>query len=160
MKNNIYKLILILIPLISFGGCYTILWSPEEQLPSENNNSQIYYSEPYYGDYGYYYDYPWWINEYPVYVTPAPSKSNERTPEESTFRNGEARNTPDSNRPIINTKPPSRNGDSNNNSSTVSKTNSSNNSSEQTKATDNSRSNNSSSRRNDNGSRNSGGGRR
>lgn len=148
----------------TLGGCYTVLWSPEEQLPSENNN-QIFYSEPYYGEYNYYYDYPWWITGRQVYITPTESQSTLRSSTGSTVRNNNgSRSNPDNNGSIIRNDSPSRSRDNNDNSGSVSKTTTNNNSSnsgEQTRSSGNSRSNEgNNSARNNNGNRNSGNGRR
>ncbi len=161
MNKYLIKIILIMVTVISFGGCYTVLWSPDQQLPSESNN-QIYYSEPYYGEYNYYYDYPWWITARQLYITPPPSQSTERSAGTTSIRdNNGSRNTLENNRPVINTSPPTRGSNSNDSSGSVSKTSSNNNSGEQTRSSENSRStegNNSA--RNNNGNRNSGNGRR
>jgi hypothetical protein len=164
MKKYIIKSILILTVTISFGGCYTVLWSPEEQLPSENNN-QIYYSEPYYGDYNYYYDYPWWLRGPRGYIAPvetpsSTSQSIQRTSGTVRDNNG-SRSTPENDRPIVNTKPPSRSSQPKDNSGSASKTSSDNNSGQQTRSSDNSRSSDgNNSARNNNGNRNSESGRR
>jgi hypothetical protein len=162
----LFRLIL-LVTAISFGGCYTILWSPQEQLPSENNN-QVFYSEPYYGNYNYYYDYPWWITGRQLYITPTPVPSQSpviNSTGTNSVRNANGtRNNPDNNGSIIRTGTPSRNSESNDNS--ASKTNTttnsnSNNSGEQTRSSGNSRSNDgNNSARNNNGNRDSGNGRR
>jgi hypothetical protein len=163
----LFRLILV-VTAISFGGCYTILWSPQEQLPSENNN-QVFYSEPYYGNYNYYYDYPWWITGRQLYITPTPVPSQSpviNSTGTNSVRNANGtRNNPDNNGSIIRTGTPSRNSESNDNS--ASKTNTtttnsnSNNSGEQTRSSGNSRSNDgNNSARNNNGNRDSGNGRR
>lgn len=156
----IIKFILI-ITVMSFGGCYTILWSPQEQLPSKNT-SQVFYSEPYYGEYNYYYDYPWWVTENPVYITPSPSQSQERNSTPASVRdNNGSRNNPDNNGSIIRTAIPSRSSPDNSSVSKTSTDNNSNNSGEQTRSSGNSRSNEgNNSARNNNGNRNSGNGRR
>ena len=170
--KHLIKLVLIIM-VISFGGCYTVLWSPQEQLPTENNN-QIFYSEPYYGDYNYYYDNPWWITAAPLYVTPpAETQPSERGSSAtsvdrnsnvtSTRDNNGSRNTPDNNGSVIRTGTPSRNSNSSNDNP-VSKNNSNNNSnssSQQARPSENSRSNDgNNSARNNNGNRNSGNERR
>ncbi len=178
MKKNILKLILIITVVISFGGCYTILWSPDEQLPSGNNSSensenidQIYYSEPFYGDYNYYYGHPWWITRHPMYLPPTQNENVDKGNGVNTIRdnntirnNNGTRNTTDNNRPIINTGPPVKSSSNNNNDSSgsVSKTssNNNNNSGEKTRASEGSRTNDDNSARNNNGSRNSGNGRK
>ncbi len=169
--KHLIKLVLTII-VISFGGCYTVLWSPQEQLPSENN-TQVYYSEPYYGEYNYYYDNPWWIIERPLYVTPpSETQSSERSGATSIDRNSNvtstrdnngSRNTPDNNGSVIRTGTPSRNSNSSydNPVSKNDSNNNSNNSGQQTRSSENSRSNEgNNSARNNNGNRNSGNERR
>jgi hypothetical protein len=168
--KHLIKLALIVM-LIYFGGCYTVLWSPQEQLPSENN-TQVYYSEPYYGEYNYYYDNPWWITARPLYVTPPEeTQSSERSRNATSIdgnsnvtstprNNNGSRNNPDNNGSVIRTATPSRNSNSSDNNP-VYKNNTSNNSGEQTRSSENSRSNEgNNSARNNNGNRNSGNGRR
>jgi hypothetical protein len=162
MKKYLVKIILVIV--ISFGGCYTVLWSPEEPLPSENIN-QIFYSEPFYGGYNYYYDYPWWITGRQEYITPYQTQSSERSSTGSSVRNSNGfRENPDNNNPIIRNDSPTRSSRSNDNSGSVSKTNSDNNSgssTEQTRSSGISRSNEgNNSARNNNGNRNSGNERR
>jgi hypothetical protein len=158
MKKNIIKIIMILIIAITFGGCYTVLWQPEESLPNESYN-QIYYSEPYYGDYNYYYDYPWWLTIGPPANITQP-KNNERGSGATIIRNGGERNTQSGERPIINTSSPTKSSSSDTSSQPAAKRSSDNNSSTQSRSSDNSRNDNSGSTRNNNGSRNSGNGRK
>jgi hypothetical protein len=175
MKTIRFKLILLITMVISFGGCYTILWSPEEQLPSGNyssedteNNDQIYYSEPFYGEYNYYYGHPWWVTRHQIYSPPIKDENIDKGNAVNTIRdnntirnNNGTRNTTDNNRPIINTGPPVKSSNNNDSSGSVSKTNSSsNNSGEKSRSTEGSRSNNDNSARNNDGSRNSGNGRK
>lgn len=65
MKNNFLNLAALLLLTFSITGCYTVIWDPSQpQLPERNNNGvyEGYYSDPYYGDYAYYYDSPWWFD--------------------------------------------------------------------------------------------------
>ena len=43
------------------SGCYTVIWMPEDEFPSEIATNE-YYPETYYGDYYSFYDYPWWLS--------------------------------------------------------------------------------------------------
>ena len=170
--KHLIKIVLIAI-VISFGGCYTVLWSPQEPIPSENNN-QVYYSEPYYGDYNYYYDNPWWITAAPLYVTPhsetqssgrgGSATSIDRNSNVTSTRNKDgSRNTPDNNGSIIRTGTPSRNSNTSNDNPVYKNdsNNNSNNSGQQARPSENSRSNEgNNSARNNNGNRNSGNERR
>lgn len=54
-----------MILIISVTGCYTVIWDPSQpQLPrAENNNEDTgFYADPYYGQYAYFYDSPWWYD--------------------------------------------------------------------------------------------------
>ena len=154
--KHIIRLSLLLM-FLTFGGCYTVLWSPEEPLPPENN-SQIYYSEPYYGEYNYYYDYPWWIIGRQDYISPAEGESASRSSTGSAARdNNGFRTNPGNSGSIIRNDSPSRSSQPNDNSGTVSKTrdnNNSNNPGGQTRSSENSRTNEgNNSARNNNGIR-------
>jgi hypothetical protein len=97
---------------INLVGCYTVLWTPDKEFPTEseyyNNNgysvsedtysdpyyTDVYYSAPNHGGYAYYYETPWWLSLNP------PSKNNtkedpksERYEEIRQIRNGGGRNT-------------------------------------------------------------------
>lgn len=63
---------------ISLTGCYTVIWDPSQpQLPESNNNQEAegFYPDPYYGDYSYYYDSPWWFD---ISLTPPGGKAVSR----------------------------------------------------------------------------------
>ncbi len=61
MKTIILKVVFITLVTLGLNGCYTIIWSPDSQLPTEDNSvTNIYYGDNYYGDYYYFYDTPWW----------------------------------------------------------------------------------------------------
>lgn len=67
---------MIFIAAISFAGCYTIMWTPDKAFPSADETTATthdgYYNDQYYGDYSYYYEYPWWYSIIPPtpYYTP------------------------------------------------------------------------------------------
>ncbi len=65
--KTIYKILLPFIFLLTFGltGCYTVMWSPEAQMPESQDTQGSYYDNPYYGEYHYYYDSPWWYSTMP-----------------------------------------------------------------------------------------------
>ena len=71
MKTLILKILFIALITLGFEGCYTIIWSPDSEFPTEDNSSttSVYYSDPYYGDYYYFYDTPWWWDVTPPAVT-------------------------------------------------------------------------------------------
>ncbi len=60
--KTLYKIVIPFVFLAAFGltGCYTVMWSPDTQMPERQDNEDSYYNNPYYGDYYYYYDDPWW----------------------------------------------------------------------------------------------------
>ncbi len=159
MKKNI--LAIIISAPIFLSGCYTVIWMPEDQFPSENTANE-YYDETYYGDYYTFYDYPWWLRLAP----PSTSIGNDYIRNEngttSSIRNeGNGRGT-DNGRTILPTNPPSRSG-SNNNSSNNNTNGSSNDNSSTTNSNNNNsndRNSNNSSIRNNDGNRNSNSGRK
>ena len=105
MKNYIKLFTLFyLIPFLS-NGCYTILWTPEDNFPDESNYG--YYDSYYFDEYNYYYDYPWWLSIAPP-VRTNDDKIYERDNSTTTLRNnGNGRST-DSEREVLNTPPPTR----------------------------------------------------
>ena len=60
MKSIRYILAVI---ILTFGlqGCYTIIWNPDQEFPTEENTTSIYGDSFYYNDYYFFYDYPWWF---------------------------------------------------------------------------------------------------
>ncbi len=72
IKIKILTLVIFSASLLAFSGCYTILWTPEDEMPderpasgssSENSNYtpvDEYYSPASYGGYSDYYYQPWW----------------------------------------------------------------------------------------------------
>lgn len=71
--------------LISFSGCYTIVWDPlTMDFPQKDNsiNKTTYYDDiNYYGDYYEYYNIPWWYRITPPstfrLATPVPNNENQ-----------------------------------------------------------------------------------
>ncbi len=160
MKTKI--LILTLFALFSFGfaGCYTVIWSPDMQFPTQaDSGTEVnnYYSYNYYGDYNYYYAEPWWYSlAPPAYIAP----TKERTNADERLRNNTGgRGT--SARDIIRTAPPSRNSNppavappSHGNTGSSMKTESqSGNTRSQSSSSNNNLRNNDGSRKSDNGRR-------
>jgi hypothetical protein len=159
--------------IISFTGCYTIVWSPDTEFPTEKNynNNDGYYPDYYYGDYYYFYDYPWWFNiTPPIYIDKTKERTVVRDQSDSHLRNNDSGRRTDSGRKeIIQTNTPTRDGnknsDNDNNSSSssnndsVDRQSSSNNNSGNTQNTNTSRSsdNSSNNTRNNDGGRNTGG---
>lgn len=160
MKKYILS-ILILSALFLINGCYTVIWMPDEQFPSEVTTNE-YYDQTYYGDYYGFYDYPWWMRLAPP-STPIGSDyiRNENGTTSSLRNEGEGRNT-DTGRKVLQTAPPSR--DSNSGTSTNETNSSSNNNNNSSSVNSNSNSNtrnsDSNSIRNNDGNRNSNSGRR
>src|SRR3972149_3242950 len=60
MKKSILISIVMISSMPFLSGCYTVLWMPEDEFPSESTVND-FYSETYYGDYYSFYDYPWWL---------------------------------------------------------------------------------------------------
>ena len=66
MKRIILNIIILTSVGLFLSGCYTVVWNPEDNFPTQTDYGQgyydRYYNSPFYGDYGYYYNYPWWLN--------------------------------------------------------------------------------------------------
>ncbi len=178
MKNRYLTGILLLISgIFFFPGCYTMVWTPDQNLPDSTQTVDNFYPEIFYGNYGTYYNSPWW-NSYsmPSYQTNSPAYNNRDTNQAQSFiRNHEAGRSSAIRDAILNVLAPAtiRNGtpattttNSNNNNSgsgRAAKVENSNNSTNNTSTTNNTsatRGNSSeknNSVRNNNGSRNSDG---
>lgn len=147
------------------SGCYTVLWMPEDEFPSESTVND-FYSETYYGDYYSFYDYPWWLRLAPP-STPVGSDyiRTENGTTTSVRNEGQGRGT-DNDRKILTTSPPSRDASTNNNSSNTNSNNnksSNNNNSSSVNSNNNNsntRSSDNNSIRNNDGNRNSNSGRK
>ena len=177
MKRYLINLLVILSLAVIAPGCYTVIWTPDEEFPTERDYEyQGYYPDNYYGDYYFFYDYPWWLTITPPDYTGSDNPGTERKKETTRTRNTDGgrsttdRRNPDSgntNGNIIQTQSPTRdrssdNNNSNNNDSGTTTTSSSNdNSGSSSTETDRSRSSSdnsgSGSSRNNDGGRNSGG---
>ncbi|OGU74315.1 MAG: hypothetical protein A2V93_04885 [Ignavibacteria bacterium RBG_16_34_14] len=158
--KNFKKLFLVIFLIIAFliNGCYTILWTPDEDFPDESNYES--YDTYYVDDYYYFYDYPWWLSFTPP-TKSGSDNSYERDNSMSKIRNnGNGRG--DSGREILVTPPPTRNYTPTDNGSDD--TSGNNNTNTETKRTESVNSNNSrqdsnsnnNSTRNNDGSRNNG----
>lgn len=148
--------------ILSFNGCYTVIWMPEDKFPSENTSSN-YYDEFYYGDYYSFYGYPWWLRFSPP-TTPIGDNYNRNSNETtSSIRNEGSGRSNDNGRTILLTNPPSRDVSGNSggtgNSSTESNTKGNSTSESTNNNSGNRRSDNNSIRNND-GNRNSNSGRK
>ncbi|NWF88548.1 MAG: hypothetical protein HXY50_03705 [Ignavibacteriaceae bacterium] len=161
MKKHIIKIFTLLI-VFAINGCYTIIWTPDEEFPTESTTND-YYSETYYGDYYSFYDYPWWLSYVPP-STPAGSEYiRDKNGSTSSVRNeGQGRsntdrtNTHNINSPtrdVSNTSSSGNTSNSSTSSDNSSSVNSSNNNS-------NTRSSDNNSVRNNDGNRNTNSGRR
>ncbi|MEJ5263605.1 MAG: hypothetical protein WHT45_13045 [Ignavibacterium sp.] len=137
-------------------GCYTVIMTPEDKKIT-HYDLYGYYPIEYYGDYGNYYDMPWW------YSSPVVSVGNnqiiQRSSDTKTVRNenGDRTNT-ESRDGIISTPPPTRDIGSSTSGSGTSKSNG--NSNNEVRSNNSSGNSNSGSIRNENGNRNSGNSRR
>jgi hypothetical protein len=161
----IYKkfYILILLLLLTAPGCYTVIWSPEDEALTENTEDEGYYGESYFGDYNYYYDYPWWIGILYPSFTNTNDYQQERSGNITHIRNSaDGRGNNDSNRDILLPDNPTRNvnyGNTNNSSDSNNRdkpnmNDSGNNNTNQNTSTSRSDNNNNSGIRNNDGSRN------
>jgi hypothetical protein len=162
MKKYLLKSTIIFSALFFLSGCYTVIWMPEDEFPSETVY-EGYYPEMYYGDYYSFYNYPWWSGFTP---STTPNGSDYIRSENATItslRNeGQGRGTDDG-RKILHTDPPRRDVSNDNSSSSYTSSNNSwsnHSSSESSNNSSSTRNSDNSSMRNDNGSRNSNSGRR
>lgn len=187
MKNLIKILTLVIGISFLFTGCYTIVWDPSQEMPTQEaySDNVDFYGSEYYGGYGSYYETPWWVGV-PVYIVPPDNTTNKnqtkdrtnngssnnggRTSDTENMRNSGERGNTDRNSGIT-TPPPTINSGSTN--SSVTKTTSptrdsgsNNNNSSNTSTTssgsssNDNRSSGSIDTRNNSGSRNSGSGRK
>ncbi len=160
MKRIILNIIILMSLGIFLTGCYTVVWSPEDNFPTESDyyqsNYDSYYNNPYYGEYGYYYNYPWWLTLTPPAANSASDGRDNATAGAVRNNDGGRGTAPRDNGDINNAPPPARNTDSGSSSSSnVGKSStSSGSSSTTTRSSSGSDSNNV---RNNNGGRNSGG---
>lgn len=152
-------LLLAAFTILFLQGCYTVVLTPEDNYIS-NYEYYGYYPIEYYGDYGNYYDLPWWyISPVNTVSSTQPVKRNENT--QSIRNNSGNRNETERRDWIISTPPPSRD-NSSGSSTEKSSTNSGSNNQVRSRSNSGSNSNNSNSGsvRNENGNRNSGNSRR
>jgi uncharacterized membrane protein YgcG len=126
MKTLLIKAVFISIITLGLNGCYTIIWSPDMEFPTEENyGSTVYYGDSYYGDYYYYYDYPWWLDIVPPAVTQTAGSRDENNNIQN-IRNTDGRGTPtripELRPPSHNAPPTTTNADGNRNNSGSSST--------------------------------------
>jgi len=162
MKKYIINSVIILSTVLFLSGCYTVLWVPEDEFPSEMVTNE-YYPETYYGDYYSFYDYPWWLSISPPSAPVGSDYIRNENGTTSSVRNeGQGRGSNDG-REILNTTPPTKDASNNNSSNSNSNSSSSKNNSTSVNSNSNessSRSSDNNSVRNNSGSRNSNSGRR
>lgn len=63
--KEISKILLLLISIFTFSGCYTVAWQPGEALPTKNNlkrNQSSFYNVKDFGVFSNYYYSAWWVN--------------------------------------------------------------------------------------------------
>jgi hypothetical protein len=164
MKNLWSKILLSLIVAIGLNGCYTIVWVPGTEFPTEDNsNTTTFYDNTYYGDYYFFYDSPWWWDYTPPVSSGYTSGSRDGNPNIENPRNSGDRGTPNR---VPDVQPPSRNADhsgnngkdnSSNSGSTSSDTNVRSSSSSGSGNTSSGSSGSGNNARNNDGGRNSGG---
>jgi hypothetical protein len=143
MKSYIITIVFIILSLFAVPGCYTVVWEPDMEFPDEYNSeysTDTYYGESDYGNYSYFYNYPWWFNlDIP---TKERTVDRDKNPSINALRNdGNGRTTSGSRgTDILVTPPPSKDG-SNGNSTSNEGSNSG--STDRTVKTETNRSNNS-----------------
>jgi hypothetical protein len=159
------KILFPIIILVSFfiSGCYTIIWTPEDEFPNDEHYN--YDSGYYIDDYYYYYDYPWWYTITP----PGPETKNgeyerDRNNNINKIRNnGDGRGIEEPRKEVLTTPPPTVDNDSNKNTGNtnteVRKSNVSNSTTNLNNSSHQSSGNSSNNVRNNNGGRNNGRGR-
>ncbi|MDY0083890.1 MAG: hypothetical protein RBR74_11970, partial [Ignavibacteriaceae bacterium] len=95
MKNLIGLLSLAFLINLTMTGCYTIIWDPtaEVSYSGDYDDESEFYGSTYYGNYGGFYESPWWIS-YPVFIgsgnvsgTTTKDRTNGRNDETNSFRN-------------------------------------------------------------------------
>lgn len=73
MKKNLVIILFSFLITVGLTGCYTVLWTPNDNFPTESNSDNQndgFYSETYYGDYAPYYTTPWWYTiTPPAYIS-------------------------------------------------------------------------------------------
>lgn len=104
MKKILLSIFLSVITTIGLSGCYTIIWSPDSEFPTQDNSdyTTIYYSPTYYGPYYGWYDVPWWYD----YAPPVTVPTGDRTHETVRLRDTDGRVDPPR---VPDVQPPSRN---------------------------------------------------
>jgi hypothetical protein len=159
MKKNFLTELFLLLLVITFTGCYTIVWNPSDNtFPGKNNNVEEneFYPETYYGNYSDFYGNPWWYD----ITVPGYTLSNKPENGNTVIRDlgGRGERTRDIWNMIV-TDPPARN--SNDQSGNLIRTNSNNssNTNSNSRSEANRSSQNSNNTRNENGSRNTDNGR-
>ncbi len=162
MKRIILNIIILAAVGLFLSGCYTVVWSPQDNFPTQSDYEQGYndgyYNSPYYGNYGYYYNYPWWLNITPPAANAQPA-NRDAAAGAVRNNNGGRGDTPRDRGEIINTPPPAVNsgGSTSGGNSSVEKSSSKSGSSASSGRNSSSSSSDSNNVRNNNGGRNSGG---
>ena len=162
------KAIIILLTAILISGCYTVIWTPDEEFPNDRNTeygNDSYYPDYYYGGYDGFYDYPWWLNfTPPSYIAPKNTPDRSENSNTGTIRNTDNGRGKEDRKEILETPPPTKTENdtsTNNNSSnsgsgrtSVESSNTNSNSNTSSRGSSNTNSNNV---RNSDGGRSSGG---
>lgn len=123
MKKIIASITLIFLLFITLPGCYTVVWEPDMEFPNEDNSEysqESYYDGNYYGDYNYFYNQPWWLSLNPPTKDGITIQRNKNGSTEALRNSGDGRNSGTGRNPggVLDTPPPTRDGDSNNGGST------------------------------------------
>ena len=91
MKSKYLAVIILMASAITlFPGCYTMVWTPDQNLPDSTQTVYNFYPGVFYGSYGTYYNSPWWTNSLPSYQTSSPAYNRDTNQTDSFIRNHEA----------------------------------------------------------------------
>ena len=106
------KTIIVLLTAILISGCYTVIWTPDEEFPNERNTeygNDSYYPDYYYGGYNDFYDYPWWLNfTPPSYIAPKSTPDRSDNGNTGTIRNNDNGRGKEDRNKILETPPPTK----------------------------------------------------
>jgi hypothetical protein len=125
MKNIVLKISLFILIGFSLTGCYTVIWTPDQEFPTSNNyyyEENNYYSGGFYpGAYDYYYGYPWWYSiTPPVSNTESAEYNRDRNSNTGSLRNTDSGRTSSGDRGVINNPPSTRDSGNKNSGNTSS----------------------------------------
>lgn len=115
IKMKKFLAIAALFVTLNFTGCYTIVWTPEDNFPTESTGNyeeqyyNEYYSPDYYGPYYSYYNYPWWLSIDAASINQTVKKDVKRDSNETGRNEDGGRGSSGSRGTIIGTPPVTKN---------------------------------------------------